>query len=71
MADATDLKSVEPQGSCGFKSHPRHVVFFIIMGLEADPKRCLVADEVRAAGFGGANGSSRMRRSPTPGMLFL
>ena len=28
MADATDLKSVEEQSSCGFKSHHRYFNFY-------------------------------------------
>ena len=27
LADATDLKSVDPKGSCGFDSRPRHHTF--------------------------------------------
>ena len=27
LADAQDLKSCEPQGSCGFDPHPRHFLF--------------------------------------------
>jgi hypothetical protein len=29
LADARDLKSRDPQGSCGFDSHPRHFVLVI------------------------------------------
>jgi hypothetical protein len=31
MADATDLKSVDPKGSCGFES--RHRYIYILFGI--------------------------------------
>jgi hypothetical protein len=29
MADATDLKSVDPKGSCGFESRHRHIPYVL------------------------------------------
>ena len=30
LADAQDLKSWDPQGSCGFDSHPRHKALYLV-----------------------------------------
>ena len=64
MVEGARLESVcTSNGTVG--SNPTLSVFSFLNRFEADPKRCLVAEEARAAGFGGSCGAAGGEGIPT------